>query len=220
MARVSHDGRRMRSPLFGVLFGALLLLPLPAVVQGGEPGSRASPGTTTLGVLATALARVRVVVPGEGLAGARLGDRLDILASDWGKPLRVRQRGLLRRTVELTYSLDDFTVAGFRGRERLEEISLRGGPGSAVQTAEGARFGMEPQQLIQLYGRPPKGSRKGVMEYPRKGISFAFGSGGLHAMAIYPPRRKPCCSAGLLQGWTPGLRGGPGRSRDQWFQFR
>ncbi|MEA3291859.1 MAG: hypothetical protein U9Q71_06095 [Pseudomonadota bacterium] len=153
------------------------------------PSPLAGASSVNLGMLTSALAGARYLAPGEGFAGAQLGDRLDILVSDWGRPRQLRQRGLTRRTSELSYRLDDFTLVQFRGRQRLEAISVQGLPGSAVQTVEGARFGIEPQQLVQLYGYPPKGMRKGKMEYPTRGISFAFDSNGLRAIAVYPPEK-------------------------------
>lgn len=149
----------------------------------------AGASSVNLGMLASALAGARYLAPGEGFAGAQLGERLDILVSDWGRPQQLRHRGLTRRTSELSYQLDDFTLVQFRGRQRLEAISVQGLPGSTVQTVEGARFGIEPQQLVQLYGYPPQGMRKGKMEYPARGVSFAFERNGLRAIAVYPPEK-------------------------------
>lgn len=147
----------------------------------------ATPAPPPTGLVLRYLQQDVFVTPGTGFRRVRIGDTFKKVAKIWGQPKQTR-RNPLTGTRKWKYEAGDKTILIVAGKTTVDEISVIGSTNSAYQSTQGARFGMTTGEVMRLYpGRRPPGKLK-RLAYPRQGIAFAFESGKLAAMQVFPPR--------------------------------
>ncbi len=155
--------------------------------QGGE-STENDDGLVSREQVLAIMAREVVLAPGVGLRNIRLGEPVEQVRNRLGPPTREERSGILSNIITLTYVLDSGTVVAVSGRDFVEKITVRGSSAGLVRTAQGARFGMEPNIILRIY-REPSRSRRGRLEYSQRGITFLFEDGGVAQMDLYPRKR-------------------------------
>ena len=133
------------------------------------------------------LEKEKVVIPGVGFNSAKLGEGLNVILQRWGDPITARELGLLGKTTEILYHPDENTMVVFSGKEALEEITIKGQPGSYTRTFKGITFGMSKRQVRQLTFQDPKKEKKDRLTYPDLGINYFFEDNVLSKMVVFPP---------------------------------
>ena len=146
------------------------------VLQSGQVGR-----DQVLAIMASEV----VLAPGVGLRNLRLGEPLADVQNRLGPPKRIERSGLLRNIIGLVYTLDSGTEIAVIGRDVVERINVLGNSSQLVRTAQGARFGMQPNLILRIY-REPSRTKDNRMEYEHLGINFHFQEGKVARMDLYP----------------------------------
>lgn len=129
------------------------------------------------------------VTPGRGFRAVQLGAPFQAAVQAWGPPQQVEEHPLfgIRRRATWVAGPDGKVVLS--GANRIEDIEIRGGPTTPLQTLEGARFGMPGYQIATIYGPAVSGNANEIA-YPARGIAFGLSSGLVAVIKVFPPARK------------------------------
>lgn len=157
----------------------------PATSIPVAPAAEADDGLVSRDQVLAIMAQEVVLAPGIGLRNIRLGEPMDQVRNRLGPPTGESRSGLISNIITLTYVLDSGAAVALSGRGVVEKITVRGNSSALVRTAQGARFGMQPRQIVRIY-REPSRARGERIEYTHRGISFLFEEGGVAEMDIYP----------------------------------
>ena len=126
--------------------------------------------------------------PGVGFRRVQLGHSFVRVAQTWGEPMGMRRSGFFRNKRVWGYQVGPNTEVLLSGPSSVTAIEVRGTMASAFQSTEGARFGMTPQQITSIYGRPDN-REEDRYSYFRRGVEFDFESGVVRKIRVVPPER-------------------------------
>jgi len=126
------------------------------------------------------------IKPGRGFKNVQLGYTFAAVNKIWGKPKSVEQFPLFGLNKKWRYSAGETQII-LVGNKQVESIEVIGDFTSPFQTTEGVRFGMSPQQIISVYGRPNRAKGLTYFNYDRRGVEFAMENGVLRALRVFFP---------------------------------
>ncbi len=111
---------------------------------------------------------------GVGFREVRLGIPFSQVLDLWGEPEREEKSALPGSKRHWFYKPEAASLIIVSGKDTVQSIAVRGTPASIFQTLEGARFGMSPDRILQIYSEPSKKPKEDLIRYPELGIEFAF----------------------------------------------
>lgn len=173
-----------KPPLITIVFGLGLLLQTNIQVMA-NPTSTAN----TLGILQY-LQSDLFIRPGIGLRDVFLGQPIKAAIEKLGDPVKYKRTGLVSRSHKLVFKLNHDTYLGIKGKNRIRRLQISATDGSLYRTREGARFGMRPAEVIALYGKVDRKTKRNQIYYPLSGIGFVFSKGKLSSINIFPIKRN------------------------------
>jgi hypothetical protein len=158
---------------------------VPEDPQGQDEDRKIEPLTPEQLILY--LANEKVVAPGLGFINGQLGDPMSYLLETWGEPLSTRSTGILGNT-ELMYQPDPDTLVVFSGKKTIDTISIKGNSASLIRTSRGARLGLKPLSIFQIYNRFEYKTKNNRIEFEQLGISFFVVKDKVDKIVIYPAK--------------------------------
>lgn len=164
-----------------------LLVGAIALIHGAFSEAQAPPPATGE-VITRYLQQDIFIRPGVGFRSVQLGHSFVQVAQTWGEPVGMRRTGFFRSNRIWGYQIGPNTEVLLSGPSRVTTIEVRGTMASTFQSTEGARFGMTPQQIRSIYGRPDS-SEGHRFTYSRRGVEFDFESGVLRKIRVVQARR-------------------------------
>ena len=128
------------------------------------------------------------ITEGVGLKQVYIGQSVDQLIKELGKPAKKKKQGLFTGLVIYSYTLDNETAmqVGIKNR-KVQAIALAGSISSQYTTIKGARFDMPVHEIINYYGGGTLKSNK--LLYQSQGIRFDFKNGKLRVIRIFPRQK-------------------------------
>ena len=128
------------------------------------------------------------ITEGLGLKRAYIGQTLEQLTSELGKPVKSKRQNLLSRTRINTYQLDKQTALQVGvSKGIVKAVAVAGTVSSPYTTAKGARFGMPPYEIVNYYGANKL--KNNSLLYSSLGIRFDFKNGKLNIIRVFPAKK-------------------------------
>jgi len=128
------------------------------------------------------------ITEGLGLNRAYIGQNLEQLTSELGKPVKSKRQNLLSRTRINTYQLDKQTALQVGvSKGIVKAVAVAGAVSSQYTTARGARFGMPPHEIVNYYG--PNKLKNNSLLYSSLGIRFDFKNSRLQIIRVFPAKK-------------------------------
>jgi hypothetical protein len=128
------------------------------------------------------------ITEGVGLKKVYIGQSVEQLIKELGKPAKKKKQGMYTGLVIYSYTLDNETAmqVGIKNR-KVQAIALAGSISSQYTTIKGARFDMPVHEIINYYGGGTLKSNK--LLYQSQGIRFDFINGKLRVIRIFPRQK-------------------------------
>jgi len=125
------------------------------------------------------------ITEGVGLKKVFIGQSVEQLVKQLGKPAKKKKKGMFTGLVIYSYTLDNETAlqVGVKNR-KVQAIALAGSVSSQYTTIKGARFEMPVHEIINYYGSGKLKNNK--LLYQKQGIRFDFKDGKLRVIRIFP----------------------------------
>jgi hypothetical protein len=127
------------------------------------------------------------IAPGRGFRTVRLGASFQSAVQAWGPPQRVEEHPLFGISRRATWAAGPDGTVILSGFARIEEIEIRGGANTPLQTVEGVRLGMPGYQVTTIYGQAGS-SGEHELAYPARGIAFGLNNGLVAAIKVFAPK--------------------------------
>lgn len=174
----------MISRIFFVFLCVVLLLPVTTVHAQSVTIDNSEYRQKVLKYLASDY----FITEGLGLKRAYIGQTLELLTSELGKPVKSKRQSMLSRTRINTYQLDEQTAAQVGVNSgKVQAIAVAGSVQSQYTTIKGARFGMPPHEIVNYYG--PSTLKNNSLLYSSLGIRFDFKNNKLAIIRIFPAKK-------------------------------
>ncbi|GBE07188.1 hypothetical protein BMS3Bbin11_01692 [bacterium BMS3Bbin11] len=122
---------------------------------------------------------------GVGLKKVYIGQSVEQLIKQLGKPAKKKKQGIFTGLVIYSYPLDNETAlqVGIKN-SKVRAIALAGSISSQYTTIKGARFDMPVYEIINYYGGGTL--KRNKLLYKSQGIRFDFKDGKLRVIRIFP----------------------------------
>jgi len=122
---------------------------------------------------------------GVGLKKVYIGQSVEQLVRQLGKPANKKKQGMFTGTVVYSYTLDNETAiqVGIK-KGKVQAIALAGSMSSQYTTIKGARFEMPAYEIINYYGGGTLKNNR--LLYQNQGVRFDFSNGKLREIRIFP----------------------------------
>ncbi|MFW2440624.1 MAG: hypothetical protein ACN4GR_14800 [Arenicellales bacterium] len=128
------------------------------------------------------------ITEGVGLKSAYIGQSVEQLVKQLGKPAKAKRQGTLTNLVIYSYTLDNETSMQVAIKnKKVQAIALAGSISSQYTTIRGARFDMPVHEIINYYGGGKLKNNK--LLYKSQGISFEFKNGKLKLIRVFPRKK-------------------------------
>jgi len=128
------------------------------------------------------------ITEGVGLKNAYIGQSVEQLIKQLGKPAKAKKQGTFTGLVIYSYTLDNETAMQVAVKNRkVQAIALAGSISSQYTTIRGARFDMPVHEIINYYGGGTLKNNK--LLYQSQGISFDFKNNKLRLIRIFPRQK-------------------------------
>ena len=128
------------------------------------------------------------ITEGVGLKNAYIGQSVEELIKQLGKPVKIKKQGTFTGLLIYSYTLDNETAmqVGIKNK-KVQAIALAGLISSQYTTIKGARFDMPVHEIINYYGGGTLKNNR--LLYQSLGIRFDFKNGKLRLIRIFPRQK-------------------------------
>ena len=128
------------------------------------------------------------ITEGVGLKQVYIGQSVEQLVKQLGKPAEAKRQGTLTNLMIYSYTLDNEPAMQVAiKKKKVQAIALAGSISSQYTTIRGARFDMPVHEIINYYGGGTLKSNK--LLYQSQGIRFDFKNGKLRVIRIFPRQK-------------------------------
>lgn len=177
---------------FALTCGVLLAAVVPGVSQGDATVPQITPETVV-----RYLQQDIFISPGIGFDKVKIGQPFAEVAAAWGVPDEASGHDPAQKNAEATGTdggIEWVYLAGrdsritLTGGSNVNTITVEGSLSSPFASAEGANFGMTPQQVISIYGPPTTSGSLTQIDYSSQGVAFGFEHGSLKTIRVFNPK--------------------------------
>ncbi len=128
------------------------------------------------------------ITEGVGLKKVFIGQNVQQMIQELGKPAKKKKQGQFTSQVIYSYTLDNETAmqVGIKNN-KVKAIALAGTISSQYTTIKGARFDMPVHEIINYYGSGTLKNNK--LLYQSQGIRFDFKNSKLRVIRIFPRKK-------------------------------
>lgn len=171
-------------------FVRLLALSSVTACCMGSASAQTATGVPVPGELVTKYLQQDIFLkPGIGFDRVRIGDSFEQVQRRWGRPESVRGTSFLGTGKAWVYGAGQNAVVIVSGGKKVKGIEIVGDVNSPLQSSDGVRFGMTPQQVTTIYGPTAADAALTTLTYANRGIKLTFKAGGLRSMYVFAANR-------------------------------